>query len=85
MFPPFSRPVYSSISFTLLGYVIEDVTGRTFEEVLKTEITQPLGMTNTGFRPTSETSGVIPPVTNLWGADFGDNNPYVLCSRPDIP
>lgn len=75
MFPPFSRPVYSSISFTLLGYVIEDVTGHTFEEVLDMEIIQPLGMTNTGMQPKSSTSGVIPPVPNVWGADFGDNNP----------
>ncbi|RPB13418.1 beta-lactamase/transpeptidase-like protein [Morchella conica CCBAS932] len=75
VFPPNTRPVYSSISFTLLGYVIEEVTGKTFGEILDTEIIQPLGMENTGLQPKTKTSGVIPPVVNVWGADFQDNSP----------
>ncbi|KAI5853230.1 putative beta-lactamase [Morchella snyderi] len=73
IFPPNTRPVYSSISFTLLGYVLEEVTGKTFREILDTEIIQPLGMENTGLQPQKKTSGVIPPVANVWGADFEDN------------
>lgn len=73
IFPPNTRPVYSSISFTLLGYVLEEVTGKTFGEIIDTETIQPLGMENTGLQPKTKTSGVIPPVVNVWGADFQDN------------
>lgn len=75
IFPPHTRPVYSSISFTLLGYVLEGVTGKTFGEILDTEIIKPLGMENTGLQPKTKISGVIPPVVNVWGADFQDNSP----------
>lgn len=75
IFPPFLSPAYSSVSFTLLGYVLEAVTNKTFAEVIQAEITQPLGMKYTGFEPSNETSWVIPPVMNTWGANFMDNNP----------
>lgn len=55
--------------------MLEQVTGKTYVEVIETEILKPLGMKNTGFQPINSTSGVIPPVMNVWGATFGDNNP----------
>ncbi|KAI9750660.1 MAG: hypothetical protein M4579_006373 [Chaenotheca gracillima] len=74
---PNSRPIYgASIPFALLGYVLQNVTGKSYAEVLDQEIFQPLGLENTGLKAKSNETGVIPPVeNNLWFSDLGDNNP----------
>ena len=40
---------YSNLGFALLGMVAEAVTGRTFTEIVSTEILTPLRLTRTGF------------------------------------
>ncbi|MFT4646790.1 MAG: CubicO group peptidase (beta-lactamase class C family) [Planctomycetota bacterium] len=40
---------YSSLGYLLLGTLLEEVSGKSFSELLKIKITQPLGMQNTGF------------------------------------
>eukprot|EP00388_Colpodella_angusta_P020287 GDKJ01050710.1.p1 GENE.GDKJ01050710.1~~GDKJ01050710.1.p1 ORF type:complete len:411 (-),score=-21.38 GDKJ01050710.1:218-1300(-) len=39
---------YSNSNYMLLGYIIEDLTGKTYYQALRTMILQPLGMKNTG-------------------------------------
>jgi len=78
VFPPGLKPTYSNVGFNLLGFVIEKETGMTYEAAVKKYITQPLGMSRTGFLP-ARTNAVIPTV-GLWHADLGQNNPYP--SRP---
>ncbi len=39
---------YSNSNYVLLGYIIEDLTGKTYYQALRTMILQPLGMKNTG-------------------------------------
>lgn len=46
--PASGRSYYSDTNFQLLGAVIERVTSQCFDEVLKTRICAPLGMTQTG-------------------------------------
>ena len=48
-FPPGTRFGYSNNGYTLLGYIIETVTGKPYEELLKERIFDPLKMTNSGF------------------------------------
>jgi CubicO group peptidase (beta-lactamase class C family) len=48
-FEPGSKMSYSNTGYMLLGYIIEKVTGRKYEDVVRTEIFQPLQMTNSGF------------------------------------
>ncbi len=47
--PPGKIYQYSNIGYTVLGLVIERVTGRSFEEYMQTEILAPLKMSNSSF------------------------------------
>ncbi len=48
-FTPGERFVYSNSGYMVLGYLIETVTGLSYETVLKNKILSPLGMVNTGI------------------------------------
>lgn len=48
-FEPGSKFSYNNSGYTLLGAIIEKVTGKSYETVLKEKILDPLGMTNTGY------------------------------------
>lgn len=78
--PVHSKPVYSNVAFSLLGYVIRNVTGMSYEDAVAKYITKPLGMDSTSFLPLSEKDMVIPPVGAefFWSLDFMDTNPFVL-------
>jgi CubicO group peptidase (beta-lactamase class C family) len=78
VFPLHSKPVYNDIGFSLLGYVIKNVTGLSYEDAVKKYVSGPVGMNGTSFLPLSEQNMVIPPVnSDLWASDFGVDNPYV--------
>jgi CubicO group peptidase (beta-lactamase class C family) len=48
-FQPGSKFAYNNSGYFLLGAIIEKATGKTYEEVLKEQILDPLGMNNTGY------------------------------------
>lgn len=48
-FEPGDRFQYSNTNYILLGYIIEKVTGKKYENVIKELIFTPLGMKNSGF------------------------------------
>jgi CubicO group peptidase (beta-lactamase class C family) len=48
-FEPGSKYVYNNSGYFLLGAIIEEVTGQSYEDVLKEKILEPVGMTNTGY------------------------------------
>ena len=48
-FEPGSKYNYNNSGYFLLGAIIEKVTGKPYETVLKERIFEPLGMTNTGY------------------------------------
>lgn len=48
-YEPGTRFKYNNSGYFLLGAIIEKVTGKTYETVLKERIFEPLGMTNTGY------------------------------------
>lgn len=48
---PGERFVYSDINFFVLGEIVRRVTGQTLDQFARDRIFQPLGMTDTGFRP----------------------------------
>jgi len=45
--PPGQRFSYSNTNYTILGLIIEAVTGRTAEEEIRTRLLEPLGLENT--------------------------------------
>ena len=49
LFPPGSRFSYSNSGYTLLGAIIERVSGKTYAEFLRTEVFEPLGMADTRY------------------------------------
>lgn len=48
-FTPGEKHNYSNSGYVLLGYLIEKITGKKYETVLKENIFEPLGMKNTGY------------------------------------
>ena len=50
-FEPRTRYSYSNTGYLILGRVVERVTGRPFERVLRERILQPLGLRQTRFEP----------------------------------
>ncbi|WP_207493889.1 serine hydrolase [Aridibaculum aurantiacum] len=48
-FEPGSKFNYSNSGYMLLGYIIEKVTNKPYEQVVRKEIFQPLAMNNSGF------------------------------------
>ncbi|WP_276372180.1 serine hydrolase [Chryseolinea sp. H1M3-3] len=48
-FKPGERFAYSNSGYLLLGYIIEKVTGKSYEQVLRENILTPLKMNNTGY------------------------------------
>ena len=48
-FEPGSKYTYNNSGYFLLGAIIEKVTGKTYEQALKENILDPLGMKNTGY------------------------------------
>ena len=51
---PGTKYRYSSMGYVLLGYLIEQVTGQSFNQVLQERICRPIGLKNTGFSYSDE-------------------------------
>ena len=66
----------------MLGFVLEDVTGQSYEEVLSSTILDPLGMHHTTIRKPNDSMGVIPATYNDWRYVTGAYDSY---ERPASP
>jgi CubicO group peptidase (beta-lactamase class C family) len=62
---PGSRTEYSDLNAMLLGWVVEGVSGLSLDEYAAREVFEPLGMTQTNFRPARGLRPRIAPV-GLW-------------------
>jgi D-alanyl-D-alanine-carboxypeptidase/D-alanyl-D-alanine-endopeptidase len=51
---PGTIAVYSNVGFDLLADAIETAAGQSYPDLLRTRVTAPLGMMDTGFAPTPE-------------------------------
>ncbi|GAA5164937.1 MULTISPECIES: serine hydrolase [Amycolatopsis] len=49
--PPGTAYLYSDINLMTLGFLVEQLTGSPLDKVVHDRITQPLGMTDTGYNP----------------------------------
>lgn len=47
-FPPYAKPMYSNLGFSLLGRVFARTAGTTWEKHVKTAVFDPIGMASTG-------------------------------------
>ncbi|KAI1811978.1 beta-lactamase/transpeptidase-like protein [Poronia punctata] len=76
-FSPFVTPTYSDIGYTLLGYALEQMTGRTFQESFEEKIVKPLNLSHTFYKTPNDSLGVIPGGRYLtsWAFDMGRESP----------
>lgn len=71
---PQTSPVYSNIAFAILGMVVEAATGKTFEEVVQSNIYDVAGMNSTSFNgPVDSFSekGFVPEGEFTWNRTLG--------------
>jgi serine-type D-Ala-D-Ala carboxypeptidase/endopeptidase len=69
---PGTIAAYSNIGFDLLADAIETAGGQSYPDLLRTRVTGPLGMADTGFAPTQEECARL-----MAGTGFGGTGPCV--------
>lgn len=68
VFEPGSKWAYSNTGYFILGLVIEEVTGKKYDEVLQEKIWTPLGMKNSGYEHSGRTyENMAKGYTNMFG------------------
>lgn len=76
MFAPNQKSTYSNLAFDLLGLVLANVTGLSYEEYIRTAILEPLGLKGSSFTPPSDKVAVLPKGEAwYWDVDEGVQNP----------
>jgi CubicO group peptidase (beta-lactamase class C family) len=65
---PGSRFAYSNYGYLILGHIVEHATGKTWEELVRKEVFEPLGMRGCGFGPTATTKKP----NGIWAHDVKD-------------
>ena len=78
VFPTHTTPIYSNMAYQLLGYALENVTGRPFESLFDETIKGPLNLSRSSYKvPADESQGMIPIGLNQsgWNQDIGDEGP----------
>ncbi|EAW13497.1 serine hydrolase domain-containing protein [Aspergillus clavatus NRRL 1] len=76
LFAPNAKSTYSNIAFELLGLVLANVTGTTYEEYITTSILQPLGMSQSSFATPPDSVSVLPKGDSWYfDVDMGVENP----------
>jgi CubicO group peptidase (beta-lactamase class C family) len=80
-FEPGTKWNYSNSGYFILGAIIEQVTGKTYETVLKENILEPIGMNSTGYDHNQE---IISKRASGYNNIFGkiENAPYLDMSLP---
>lgn len=56
---------YSNVGYMILGHILESLSGKSWEELIRQKLFSPLGMNSCGFGPTSNPSDEIP--DQPWG------------------
>ncbi|KAF7191367.1 putative hydrolase M10 [Pseudocercospora fuligena] len=78
LFAPNQKATYSNVNYELLGLVIENVTGLKYEEYIKKQIFDPLGMTSSTLNKPSDQHAVLPVLKrglNYWDVEEGIQSP----------
>lgn len=88
VYPAGEKTAYSSLSFIILGYALENITGKTFTYLLEESISRPLDLLYTGLDPPGDQSRAIIPAGQggfMMGYDIGNYNTYVFSNRKETP
>jgi len=57
---PGNRVGYSDLAYTLLGFALENITGRAFQDIVKDKITKPLRLNSTSFDAPNLSRAIVP-------------------------
>lgn len=78
--PTSTAPLYSNAAFQILGYALEEITGKSFETVMKEELIKPLNLTRSSYSHPNMNVSVIPddPTSSQWNADTKSLTPWVF-------
>ncbi len=80
LFNPGDRTNYSNTGYALLAVIIEQVSGKSYDEYVRDNILSPLGLRDTGFHlPAFETTRLA------HGYSAGGKHEGTLLSRPRLP
>lgn len=79
IYAPYTTVAYSNAGITLLGFVLETVSGRGFADYVRDAVTGPLGLnsTTTGSEPVDDARAFIPALEQIdsyWGVNLGHPN-----------
>lgn len=78
VYAPSTATIYSNAGYQILGYALENITGKSFPDLVEETIYKPLQLSSSSWRfpPSNNSTSVI---TNpfVWSLDLGDETPYV--------
>ena len=77
--PPGTKYEYSNVGFVILGAILEEKTGQSWEDLIQQQLFKPLGMTTAGFGPPGTPGQVDQP----WGHVLKDGE--LLPRQTDNP
>jgi len=73
-FPAYTTPAYSDISFALLAYVAEAITGKNWKTLVEDAVLKPLNLTHTFVAAPDDSLGIIPGnrYSTSWAFDLAE-------------
>jgi CubicO group peptidase (beta-lactamase class C family) len=71
VYSPWTTPVYSNDGYAILGFVVEAVTGQTYQAYMQQHVFKPLKLTHTSVSAPDAKFGFIPVGSNWWDTPFG--------------
>jgi CubicO group peptidase (beta-lactamase class C family) len=75
LYAPKQKSTYSNLAFELLGIVLSNVTGKSYEDYIHDAIFKPLEMSKSTLSKPPDSAGVIPVDPQYWYVDEGIQNP----------
>lgn len=76
--PTSSTPMYTNSGYVILGFVIEAISGKSYEENLKEDLLVPLGLGHSSYDHPASDKMVIPNeswTTTYWNISAGTETP----------
>ncbi len=81
-YKPGSEKLYSNLGYVIVGAMTEKVTGRSWEELMREQIFEPLGMTTAGFGGMGTPGQIDQPWGHFEGGLPACNGP--VCDNPAV-
>lgn len=76
-YPAWQTASYSNVAYQLLAYALENISGKSFKQILDDRILKPLDLQRTYYDTAPPSVGVIPGTVRdmYWDVSLGDASP----------